>query len=308
MKVRPNLSDSDLRLARIFCKIVECGGVSAAEEYLGVGRSTISRQLQDFETRLGLILCERGRSGFRLTQAGEQTLHYVERLLAAVDDFTTNVAGLSANIEGKLNVGLIDCSFGDPRNPIGKAFKHFRSAVPNVTLNVSVGPAKDLERSVLTGALHVAVMPEYWFDDELEYAPLYNESAGLFAGRGHDVSDILRTGKALTKEKVQQYPLVFRNFPEPLTLQRRKADFPRGPTILDTEAVLSLVASGTYLGFLPTHLAASPLYEIIEILPDEFGYEMPVSIISKKDRHHSIVLKHFLTMVEKARSVHRYVA
>ncbi len=308
MKTRPTLSDSDLRLARIFRKIVECGGISAAEEYLGVGRSTISRQLQDFETRLGLILCERGRSGFRLTQAGEQTLQYIERLLAAVDDFTANIAGLSANLEGKLNIGLIDCSFADPHNPIVTVFKHFRSSAPNVTLNVSVGSAKELERGVLNGVLHLAVVPEYWFNDELDYFLLYNESIGLFTGSNHEIAELLRSGEPLTRAKVQQYPLIFRSSPEPPSLQRRKADFPRGPTIPDTEAVLSLVASGSYLGFLPTHLAASPLYDIIEILPDEYGYDMPIIIISKKDRHHSIVLKHFLTLVGKVRSARKSVA
>lgn len=299
MTTKRTLTDNDLRLARIFCKIVECGGVAAAEDDLGVGRSTISRQLQDFETRLGLVLCERGRSGFRLTQAGTQILAYVEGLLAAVDNFATDVAGLSSNVEGKLKIGLIDCSVGDPRNMLGKIFKYYQKIAPNVILDVSVGAAKELERKVLDGTLHFAVVPEYWFNEELEYLQLYQEKVGLFAGRDHEVARMLASGKLLSKAELHQYPLVFRNFPEPPALLRRKAGFREATKTLDTEAVLLLVASGCYLGFLPNHLALSPSCNLVEIMPDEFGYEMPICLISNKDRQHSTVLQQLLRSVEK---------
>ena len=38
------VSDFDIRLLRIFRSVVECGGFSAAETVLGIGRSAISQQ------------------------------------------------------------------------------------------------------------------------------------------------------------------------------------------------------------------------------------------------------------------------
>lgn len=297
MKSRKTITDNDLRLARIFCKIVECGGVAAAEADLGVGRSTISRQLQDFETRLGLVLCERGRGGFRLTQAGVQVLGYVETLLASVDDFATEIASLSLHLEGRLRIGLIDCSFTDPANPIDRIFKQFQSAAPNVRLDISVGSAKELERRVLDGKLHFAVVPEYWFNDELNYIGLYQEKVGLFAGRDHEVAKAILAGQPLSKTEIQEHSLVFRSFPEPTALQRRKAGFAQGASILYTEAVYSLVASGCHLGFLPVHLASEPEGKLLEILPEEFGYEMAVCLVSRQDRQHSVILQRFLNAV-----------
>ena len=58
------VSDFDIRLLRIFRSVVECGGFSAAETVLGIGRSAISQQMSDLEQRLGLRLCQRGRAGF----------------------------------------------------------------------------------------------------------------------------------------------------------------------------------------------------------------------------------------------------
>ena len=56
------VTDLDLRLIRVFLAIVDAGGVSAAQDVLGVGQSTISSQLATLETRLDFRLCERGRA------------------------------------------------------------------------------------------------------------------------------------------------------------------------------------------------------------------------------------------------------
>ena len=47
------VTDVDLRLLRIFQTVVDCGGLSAAEIDLGIGRSTISTHIAELEGRLG---------------------------------------------------------------------------------------------------------------------------------------------------------------------------------------------------------------------------------------------------------------
>jgi DNA-binding transcriptional LysR family regulator len=66
------VSDVDLRLLRIFQTVVNCGGFSAAEIDLGIGRSTISTHIGELEGRLGTRLCSRGRGGFALTARGKK--------------------------------------------------------------------------------------------------------------------------------------------------------------------------------------------------------------------------------------------
>ena len=56
-----NLSDTDIRLLRVFIVVAQAGGLSAAELELNIGRSTISRHLKDLETRLGMVLCAHRR-------------------------------------------------------------------------------------------------------------------------------------------------------------------------------------------------------------------------------------------------------
>jgi hypothetical protein len=68
------LSDTDLRLLKVFNAVVECGGMAAAELELNVGTSTVSRHVKDLETRLGPSavparaggLCAHGRGPARV--------------------------------------------------------------------------------------------------------------------------------------------------------------------------------------------------------------------------------------------------
>ncbi len=59
------ISDSDIRLLRVFCAVTRCGGFAAAESELQLGLPSISRYIKDLETRLGVRLCRRGASGSR---------------------------------------------------------------------------------------------------------------------------------------------------------------------------------------------------------------------------------------------------
>ena len=86
-----SLSDIDIRLLRIFVTVTECGGFAASELELNIGRSTISKHIADLETRIGLILCNRGPAGFSLTEEGDQVLEATRRLLAHIDEFQSEI-------------------------------------------------------------------------------------------------------------------------------------------------------------------------------------------------------------------------
>ena len=85
------LSDMDLRLLKVFKSVVDCGGMAAAELELNIGTSTVSRHVKDLETRLGLVLCRRGRAGFALTAEGQRVYDETLRLLASVDAFRGSI-------------------------------------------------------------------------------------------------------------------------------------------------------------------------------------------------------------------------
>ena len=130
------VSDVDLRLMRVFKTVIGCGGLSAAQTELGVGRSTISRQISDLETRLGLRLCHRGRKGFYLTQPGRKALGYMDQILKSADDFTSNIASISDRMVGKIDIGMIDYTVSDEKNPLVSAIQKYQETAPGVSVDL----------------------------------------------------------------------------------------------------------------------------------------------------------------------------
>lgn len=291
------VGDVDLRLMRVFKTVIECGGLSAAQTELGVGRSTISRQVADLETRLGLRLCYRGRSGFSLTQAGEQVLEYVEQFLKASTDFTTNIASISDRRVGKIEIGMIDCSATDEQNPLLAAIKEYRLEAPGVTVNIFVGTPSEVERGVLDGRLHLGIVPDYRRHPSVHTNFLYDESVGLFCGGNHPVAKSIAAGEDLTEKEVCKHTLVYRGYFENDLLRNRKQRFPLGSTAHQTEAVMALVQSGVYLGYFPTHCVKTMGGKNFEILPETFRYSTPINAIWRSDRRHSTVLQDFVSLL-----------
>jgi len=55
----------DLKLLRIFVSVVRHQGFANAQQELNLSTSAISTYMSQLEAALGLVLCHRGRGGFR---------------------------------------------------------------------------------------------------------------------------------------------------------------------------------------------------------------------------------------------------
>ncbi len=292
-----SVSGADIRLMRVFKTVIECSGLSSAQTELGVGASTISRQISDLETRLGIRLCHRGRSGFSLTQQGEIALEHIDRLLAAADEFATSVASINRQLVGKIDIGMIDYTLSDERNPLVSAIRRFKDDAPDVDVSLMTGTPAEVERAVIDGILHFGIVPDYQRHPSLKYRHLYDEEVGLFCAGEHPMSVALDAGKSLSQEEILEHALVYRGYFESNTIRTLKQKFPVGTIVFQTEAVLALVGAGVYLGFFPTHCTSQALYEFKELRPDIFRYSSPICAVWRGDRNQSPVLQQFLELI-----------
>ncbi len=277
------VSDVDLRLMRVFKTVIECGGLSAAQTELGVGRSTISRQISDLETRLGLRLCHRGRKGFSLTQHGRIALGYMDVFLKSADDFTSNIASINKRMVGKIDIGMVDYTVSDAKNPLVPAIQKYQELAPGVCVDLMSGSPNEVERGVIDGTLHIGIIPDYQRHPSLKYHKLYDEPVGLYCGGDHALVESVRNKIALSEQEVCKHKLVFRGYFESARLRKRKQKFPVGSTVYQTEAVLALVRSGVYLGFFPVHCQDLMHGEYYELLPEVFRYSTPICAVWRAD-------------------------
>ncbi len=75
----------ELEQLRIFTALCEAGGFSAAARRLYKSHSSVSRAVSALERELGVTLCERGRTSFKLSPAGERLYEGALALLKEAD-------------------------------------------------------------------------------------------------------------------------------------------------------------------------------------------------------------------------------
>ncbi|EAY70464.1 Transcriptional regulator, partial [Burkholderia dolosa AU0158] len=267
------LSDMDLRLLRVFKAVVQCGGMAAAELELNIGISTISRHVKDLETRVGLVLCRRGRAGFTLTPEGQTVYEETLRLLASMEAFRSRIDGIHDRMGGELHIAVFDKTATNPNARIGDAIRRFTDDAPDVALNLHVASINEVERGIIDGSYEVGIIPAHRTSRSLEYTELFDERMLLYCGRRHPLYGAPH-GK-LTWTTIRSHAFAGLGFHSPNMELSHRAKLTRSATASDQESIATLILSGRYLGFLPDHYAES--FEsnglMQPIAPQRFNYQ-----------------------------------
>ena len=242
----------DLRLLRVFKAVADNGGFTASEVALNKSKSAISVDIASLESRLGLRLCERGRSGFALTAEGEAVYEAVRGLIEDLDRFSSRIAATSKQLVGTITLSVIDNIGSVAGEAMVAAIRDYRTRHPNVRLNIQSGSASEVERAVLdrTAKVAISVLPR--LVPELETTPLFVEGQLLYCGRAHPL--FAMRDRDLTPNVIAQHPIV--SLPA-----REIADNPslknliRGGEANNLDCLILVVLAGVDLGFMPPHYA-----------------------------------------------------
>ncbi len=185
-----NVSDPDLRLLRVFMTVVEAGGFSAAQISLNVAQSTISTQMTHLETRLGMRLCNRGRTGFSLTDDGRVVCEAARELFRSMSTFRTKVNDRHDGLAGTLQVAFAAALLGNPDFKLDVAISRFVTDAPDVELELKTTNPFDIKHGVLDGRYHAGI---HTFPDHapgLTYTKLFAERQTLYCGAGHPFFEV----------------------------------------------------------------------------------------------------------------------
>jgi DNA-binding transcriptional LysR family regulator len=288
------VSDFDIRLLRIFRSVVECGGFSAAESVLGIGRSAISQQMSDLEQRLGLRLCQRGRAGFALTEEGREVYQSSLQLLSALESFRTEVNGLHQHLRGELNIGLTDNLVTLPHMRITNALAQLKERGPDVHIQIRMTPPSEVEQGVLDGRLHVGVVPQATTLSGLEYQPLYDERSLLYCAVGHPL--FYAADDQLSDERLNVQDAIAPTFRLPPDIQTQYQVLKATASASDREGMAFLILTGRYIGYLPDHYASFWVQQgrLRALKPSTRFYDLSLASVTRKGRRPHLVLESFL--------------
>lgn len=286
-----NVTDTDLRLLRVFKAVADAGGFSNAQAALDLNPSTISSQMSALESQLGYTLCQRGRSGFKLTERGAVLYRHAADLFRSIHHFQEQADELRSGLSGQLRIGFLDNVISDPDSPLREAISTFvqqRNNHVRLTLDV-LGP-RELEQGLLEQTLDVAIGIFFNELPSLAYRPLYREREVLVCHRRHRLAgmpDVGDQARAIpSAAKVQRTFMGQREFPFAGCQQGLVV-----ASVTNVEAAAMLILSGEYIGFLPLHYAREWIGagELVVLLPDRFVRFSPFSLVTRA--HATLVSK-----------------
>lgn len=97
----------EIRQLRCFVKAAEYLSFTKAARYVCIAESSLSVQIKQLETELGVILFSRERKQIELTEAGEKLLPYAKLVISNVQDVSMVIQDINEMRGGSLRIGGI---------------------------------------------------------------------------------------------------------------------------------------------------------------------------------------------------------
>lgn len=158
----------------IFNAIAETGSISAAAQRLHISQPALSREIKDFEARLGVTLFDRMPRGMRMTHAGEVLQEYAARLF---DISRTAQSAMQEIADARMGHLSIGASNTNGTYVLPQRLAVFRRGNPDVRITMFVGNTEQISQGVadmrftlgfIEGPLHVGgLVAEPFQQDDL---------------------------------------------------------------------------------------------------------------------------------------------
>lgn len=280
----------DIRSLQIFTEVVDAGGISAAQDSLGMTQSNISAQLLDLEARLGVKLCDRGRAGFRVTEEGAEVYATTRSLLADLGDYQDRLQSIGSGLRGELLIGHMDHYLSHPDGKLVAALRQVGQLSADIYFNLRTASMESLQQALADSDIQLAIGTFTTFDGAVEYYEIHQERQIVCCSGEH--------------------PLV-QHGAEPGRTQVTSAGYARAlygygqdseildncvATVHQVEGMTAFILSRRGVGYLPDHLAAPFIHSghMVNLLPDEFAASLPVYLAVRTKSLESPLVERFV--------------
>ena len=244
-------------------------------------------------------LCHRGRSGFSVTNEGEQVYQSALQLLGSLENFRAEINAINTELVGELNIGITDNLVTIEQMRITRALSALKHKAPEVIINIRMIPPNDIETAVLNGQLHIGVVPAFRTLPGLNYQSLYKEESLLYCSELHPLFN--QDLNTISDESLIRYDAVVPNYPQSADIKLQQKKLRATATSTDREGIAFLILTGRFIGFLPTHFAkrwvANDKLRTIEAHNRKFNTNF--SVITSKGARSHLILEAYLEELAK---------
>lgn len=240
----------DIRQLKYFVRIVEDGSISRASLSLHISQPALSKQMNQLERELGVILLARSVRGVVPTEAGLAVIQHAKAVLKQIEATPAIAAQAGGGVAGTVAIGLP----WTIASMLGLAlFREVCGSLPAVRLEISEGPSSDISRLLSQGKLDVAVVFGSGLHAALRVKPLVTESLRLVGAAGS-----LAGRKRWNLEQASRLPLLLMSRPNGIREELERIWIEKGITphvVADVNAprlLMEAVQAGLGHGILPS--------------------------------------------------------
>jgi len=276
-----SITEYDLRLLRIFKVVVENGGFSAAENELGVTRSTISVHMANLETRMKLKLCLRGRGGFSLTEDGQAVYHAVLSMFDSLNDFSLFVNTLGKELSGELVILCSDPLDDAKQIQMAKVIEEINDQAPNLHLVLDTDSIANIEKLLLKDKAHIGILPNFKPVDGLSYQTLFSEPVYLCCAKNHAFFN--KVDHEITPEALATSLAIHPGIDIDAKGREQLTKLNLAAKAYQFDTRKAMILSGRYIGYLPQSTIQQELNcgEMRIIQPSSLTYQFDLSLVYK---------------------------
>lgn len=292
------ITEYDIKLLNVFKSVVENGGFAAAEDELGLTRSTISIHMNNLESRLKLTLCQRGRGGFVMTPDGRQVYQAFLTLFDALGDFSSSVSQLSKQVRGSLVIQHSDILDHTRSRLLSNVIGLLDEKAPELSISLDGNRIENIERALLKDKAHIGLFPDYRRMAGLNYKSAFEEKIYLCCGQLHPLFEI--DEKYITDDTLKKYLAVVPGveISQAGRLQIRKLN--PGAVAYQFDSRKALINSGKFIGYLPkSYIEADVLAGSLRILSaNRYYYHFAQAVVHKQVPTEPKKVKLFLDVLD----------
>lgn len=184
--------DITLHQLRTFHAVADLRSFSTAAQELRISQPSVSYQVKELESALGLALLDRLGKRVQLTEAGRLLYGYTRRTLNLLDEAAVALEDLRGIRRGSLRIGA---STTVGIYVIPAALGAFKKQHPDLAISLEIGARGSVQDRVLNNELDLAVVGPPLPDADLVSVPFLNDELVVVAPAGHPLAG--RTGLSL---------------------------------------------------------------------------------------------------------------
>lgn len=183
------------RHAQLVLAVVREGSFTAAAKSLFITQPTLSHQIRQIEEQLGSPIFVRSKTAIELTPAGHVYVQAARRILQIETQMNEALGALSGTSEGILRLGL-PAQRADELLP--QVLADFYALYPNVRIEALTAQQQELERMLLGGELHMALLSGEEDNPQLEYQLIASDEVVLLASKKTELAQRIPSGSTIS--------------------------------------------------------------------------------------------------------------